>query len=268
MTEIIFIEGVSGVGKSTMVQILSRELTDLGYKVEAYLEGDCTNPIDFYNTAYFTICEYEKLCNKYCSFRDFISANTIMTENARLIRYGNEKKFIFDEPLLSELSENELCYHPKKVIPINKYISVYTEIWKNYQGVVNGTVDFAIFDGSLLHHPLNDMINNYHINEEQAARYISELLNALKLSKKYIFYLKTDNISERLRAARRERDQTEPTRKQIEYWKRRYKYEMIVLSAIDERYQILDVSDNGWNLAKEEILYAINPKHKNGFTEY
>ncbi len=263
MTEIIFIEGVSGVGKSTMVQALSRELTNSGYKVKAYLEGDCKNPIDFYNTAYYSIYEYEKLCNKYGSSIDAISENTIMTENARLVRYGNEKTFIFDEPLLSELAENELCYHPKKTISIDKYISVYTEIWKNYQREVNEEVDFAIFDGSLLHHPLNDMINNYRINEQQAVRYISALLNTLELSKKYIFYLKTNNIPQQLRTARKERGQNEPTKIQIEYWKKRYEYEMSVLSAIDEKYQILDISDNGWNLARKEILHTINPMHQN-----
>ena len=59
MTKLIFIEGVSGVGKSTMVQTLQKELTGLGYKVKSYLEGDYTNPIDFYYTAYFTAHEYE-----------------------------------------------------------------------------------------------------------------------------------------------------------------------------------------------------------------
>ena len=51
MTELIFIEGVSGVGKSTMVSKIAKDLEEQGYKIKAYLEFDFANPIDFYSTA-------------------------------------------------------------------------------------------------------------------------------------------------------------------------------------------------------------------------
>ena len=55
MTELIFIEGVSGIGKSTMVRMLTEELRAEGYRVQPYVEFDFTNPIDFYCTAYLTV---------------------------------------------------------------------------------------------------------------------------------------------------------------------------------------------------------------------
>ena len=57
MTELIFLEGVSGIGKSTMARMLADELTAAGCRVRAYLEFDFTNPIDFYCTAYLTADE-------------------------------------------------------------------------------------------------------------------------------------------------------------------------------------------------------------------
>lgn len=258
LTKLIFIEGVSGVGKSTMVQTLDRELTNLGYKVKSYLEGDSTNPIDFYHTAYFTTLDYEKLCSKYSCYREIININTIKADDIRLIRYNNGKKFIFEEPLLSELFDNEFCYHPKKIIPIDKYISIYTKIWRNFQKALNDEFDFIIFDGSLLHHPLNDMINNYNISGKTAVPYIVALLNSLELKKRFIFYLKSDNISKQLELARKERKQPKPTPKQIEFWERRFRDEMIILNSINEQLQILDISDNCWDLAKKQILFTIN----------
>lgn len=258
LTKLIFIEGVSGVGKSTMVQTLTKELTALGYKVKSYLEGDYTNPIDFYHTAYFTKHEFNKLCSEYSCYRELINANTIHLDDIRLIRYSNGKKYIFEEPLLSTLSESEFCYHPKKIIPIDKYISIYTKIWNNFQNSLTNVFDFIIFDGSLLHHPLNDMINNYHITGKQTVPYIVALLNSLELSEKFIFYLKTDNISKQLKIARKKRKQSKPTTRQIEFWESRFKDEMIVLNSIYNKYQILDISDNGWDLAKKEILYTIH----------
>ena len=258
LTKLIFIEGVSGVGKSTMVQTLQKELTGLGYKVKSYLEGDYTNPIDFYYTAYFTAHEYEKLCYKYSHNREIINMNTIKVDDIRLIRYAHGKEFIFEEPLLSTLIENEFCYHPKKIIPIDKYISVYTKIWNKYSESLKGKFDFVIFDGSLLHHPVNDIINNYHITGEQAVPFITALLNAIELTEKYIFYLKTDNISIQLQIAYKDRQHPKPTGKQIEFWERRFKEDIIVLNSIKENYQTLDISNNCWDKAKKEILFKIH----------
>lgn len=143
LTKLIFIEGVSGVGKATMVQTLQKELTDLGYKVKSYLEGDYTNPIDFYHTAYFTVHEYEKLGYKYSYNREIINMNTIKVDDIRLIRYAKGKEFIFEEPLLSTLIENEFCYHPKRIIAMDNYISVYEKIWNNYQKSLNGEFDYS-----------------------------------------------------------------------------------------------------------------------------
>lgn len=42
MLELVFVEGVSGVGKSTMVHMLSDELKAQGYTVKEYVEFDYT----------------------------------------------------------------------------------------------------------------------------------------------------------------------------------------------------------------------------------
>jgi len=58
---LIFIEGVSGVGKTTLTQKLCNKLNEMGHPAKCYLEGDFTNPIDFYHTAYFKQNDYENL---------------------------------------------------------------------------------------------------------------------------------------------------------------------------------------------------------------
>ena len=60
MTELVFIEGISGVGKSTMVSRIAKDLKQQGYEIKAYLESDFANPIDFYSTAWLTDAEYGK----------------------------------------------------------------------------------------------------------------------------------------------------------------------------------------------------------------
>ena len=52
MNKIIFIEGISGVGKTTTTTHLSKKLQNEGYKVACYLEGDSNNPLDPFDGAY------------------------------------------------------------------------------------------------------------------------------------------------------------------------------------------------------------------------
>jgi len=52
MNKIIFIEGISGVGKTTTTTHLSKKLQNEGYKVACYLEGDDNNPLDPFGGTY------------------------------------------------------------------------------------------------------------------------------------------------------------------------------------------------------------------------
>jgi len=52
MTNIIFIEGVSGVGKTTTTTLLYEQCRNKGYNVSCYLEGAPDNPLDPFNGTY------------------------------------------------------------------------------------------------------------------------------------------------------------------------------------------------------------------------
>lgn len=257
MTELVFIEGVSGVGKSTMVRMISEELKSYGYSIRTHVEFDYTNPIDFYCTAYFLLDEYEILCKKYSAVADVIKANAINAGEVRLVRYYNEDAPLFEEPLLSELVQSEFCYNPSRLVTLDDYTSAYEYVWQNYTLAINETYDFVIFDGSLLHHPINDMMRNYHIVGEQAISHVSTLLYSLGERKRHIFYLKTNDIGQQLKRAHITRNQNAPTNQQIEFWETRYKNDMIVLSNMKEKYQIYDISNNCWDLVREQIKNSL-----------
>lgn len=257
MSQLIFIEGVSGVGKSTMVRMLSEELQRRGYTVQSYLEFDYTNPIDFYCTAYLSEEEYEKICRDFNSEIAAISQNTITAGKARLVRYCNEDTPLFGDSLQSVLLQKEFCYHPEQLVPLKDYTSAYAEVWHNYAQSLNDTCDFIIFDGSLLHHPINDMMRNYHITGEQATEHVTILLKSLGAAKRQIFYLKTESITDQLKRALSDRGQGEPTNEEMVFWQTRYENDMIVLRNIQENYHIFDVSNDKWNLAREQMIEAL-----------
>ena len=52
MNHVIFVEGVSGVGKTTATMSLCDKLKKLGNKAVCYIEGDNNNPLDPFNGTY------------------------------------------------------------------------------------------------------------------------------------------------------------------------------------------------------------------------
>ena len=254
MPEIVFIEGVSGVGKSTMVKMLAEDLRERGYSVRDYVEFDYTNPIDFYCTAYLLPEECEKLCRDYPLAVDTIRANTTPAGKAKLVRYFDEDMPLFEEPLLSELALHEFCYKPKQLVLLEEYSAAYREVWRQWVSTLDESCDFFLFDGSLLHHPINDMMRNYGVDGEGAVPHITALLDSLGDIKRHIFYIKTDHIRKQLEKAHRDRGQNVPTEEQFRFWESRYENDRTVLRGLSEEYKIFDISAGNWETVRKEIL--------------
>ncbi|MBQ3178996.1 MAG: hypothetical protein IJB52_14335 [Clostridia bacterium] len=253
MTELIFMEGVSGVGKSTMTRMLAEELTAEGHTVRAYLEFDFTNPIDFYCTAYLTAGEYAALCREYPEEADKLRRYTIHAGEAELVRYFDEDTPLFPEPLLTVLRGYEFCYHPKRLVSLEAYTEAYRHVWRNFAAGLDGTYDYILFDGSLLHHPINDMMRNYGCPGETALGHVSVLLAALGDCKRRIFYLEPENIGMQLAVAHRDRGQAEPDEQQIAFWERRCANDHYVLDRIREDRTVYNVTKQGWDNVRQQI---------------
>ena len=172
----------------------------------------------------------------------------------RLVRYYNEDTPLFDQPLLSELWDREFCYEPKNPVPLSDYTGVYQAVWRQYFSTPGQETDYLIFDGSLLHHPINDMMRNYHADKEQIFCHIRQLLGAMGHVERTIYYLRTDDIAAQLARAHADRGQNPPSAEEVDFWRQRYENDQFVLQSIDEKNKILDVSHNGWNNALEIIL--------------
>jgi len=244
--KLIFIEGVSGVGKSTLAVKLCTELNEAGHAAKCYLEGDIQNPIDFYGTAYFKHDEYDKLLKKHPE----VSSNTIFAGDIRLVRYCNEDKPLYPEPLLGVLRKHEFCCNPTNCIPIAEYTRVYKMVWEHFAQAAGDEYEYLIFDGSLLHHPVNDMLRNYGDCLDQIIYHVQTLVAAVGIYPSQIIYLSSDNIAERLQQARVCRGQAPPTIEQIRFGEKRGQMDLAILPCLSVPYKIRDVLRE-----KETILW-------------
>ena len=257
MTKLLFIEGVSGVGKSTITQKLRDKLRGMGYSVDRYREFDFPNPIDFYSTAYFKKNEYEALLAEYNWLTEDIRNNTVIADDVRLVRYYNQKTPLFSESLLGKLHEHEFCWNPANLIPLSEYTRAYKSVWEKFVKNTSNQLDYLIFDGSLIHHPINDMTRNYNAMSEQITSHLNTLIETVSSFRPQIIYLSSDNVAERLKKARISRDETLPSDEQIRFWEKRKVMDLAVMPQLSIPYEIYDISQENWDSEIDVMMERI-----------
>jgi hypothetical protein len=125
--------------------------------------------------------------------------------------------------LLGILRKHEFCLKPINLVALSEYTRVYKSVWEQFAKNVSRPLDYMIFDGSLLHHPINDMINNYNISGEQAVSHVNKLIEAVNILSPQVIYLSSNNVAERLRKAQLSRKKQPPSAERIQFWEKRKK---------------------------------------------
>lgn len=256
MKKLIFIEGVSGVGKTTTAVKLCDALRTCGYSTIYHLEGDADNPVDFFNCAYLTKAEFSQLLKDYSSDRFALINNKVQGEDYILVRYGDHNITYFAPPLFNVLKSHEGFYKPVDPINIDKYTQVFTDCWRRFLSQSQSNVDFEIFDGSFLYHRTNDLIQNYDATDEMIAVHLKALLSAMSPYKPLVFYLSSKDVRAQLIQARESRGQATATDAQIDFEVERKSRQIQVLKLLPVQTCIIDVSE-GWAKAIDEMMGMI-----------
>lgn len=256
MKKLVFIEGVSGVGKTTTAVKLCDALLTRGYSTICHLEGDADNPVDFFNCSYLTKTEFLHLLQDYPSDRYTLINNSIQEADYILVRYGDRNTAYFAPPLFNVLKSHEGFYKPVDPININEYTQVFTDCWQRFLRQDQSNVDFAIFDGSFLYHRTNDLIQNYNATVEMIAAHLKALLSAMSPYKPLIFYLSSKDVGAQIIQARESRGQTTATDAQINFEVERKRRQVQVLRLLPVQACIIDISD-GWEKVIDETMSII-----------
>ena len=254
MKKIVFIEGVSGVGKSTTVQILSEKLRNNGYSVKYHLEGDPDSPLDLCWAAYLTIPEYEELILKYPSYADEFTANTIYKSNYILLRYQVRQDILYSQEIRDELHKREFCYNPANKVPLTRFTEVFSDLWKYYADNIENDCDYEIFDASLVSHMTSDMVRNYNASDAELIYHLETLIKSINHLRPVIFYLSSDNVLERLINARISRGQIPLSEDKIQFWETRKEKDLSVLPNLSIESHIIDISNESWDCGILKML--------------
>lgn len=256
--KLIFIEGVPGVGKSTAAKNLCNKLKSAGYKAVRFLEAETNNPIDLYWYAYLTKAEYEELLALNNGIAGTVTVNSVIEKDYVLVRYQDFDKRYFTPEVYNYLKKREVCYKAERPVPFNIFTQIFIDRWHAFLSGDNINCDFAIFDGTFMAHQLNDMIRNYRTDDEAVLRHLETILQIINIFSPVIFYLESQDIWERLRAANISRGQSIPPKEQTAFWENRKRLDLLALDKLPLKSYRFDISSGNWDEATDKMFDIIN----------
>ena len=185
----IYIEGIQGMGKSTLVNRISNAIPEL----HVCREGDYS-PIDLAWCTWMSEQEYETVLKKYNLIRDEIVKNTIREQGHYIISYT---KIITDLPGFHKDLENYEVYNGRKALPELKEL-IFTR-FKNF------TETGYLFECSFFQNIIEDLMLFHMLSDEEIMEFYRDLFEIVDTKKLLLFYMYSDKLEENIKTIQKER---------------------------------------------------------------
>lgn len=185
----VFIEGIPGSGKSTLVNTVSYRIKEL----HVCREGDYS-PIDLAWCTWMTKQEYESILEKYSPIRDEIVKNTVRENEHYIISYT---RIITDIPGFHKDLENYEVYNGRKTLTELKEI-IFTR-FKNFKETG------YLFECSFFQNIIEDLILFHMLSDEEIVAFYRDLFETIDTQKFLLLYLYTDKLEESIKVIQKER---------------------------------------------------------------
>ena len=185
----IFVEGIQGAGKSTLVNNIMK----WNPKLRVCREGDYS-PVELAWCTYMSKQEYEAVLEKYKPIKDEIVKNTVEEQGKYIISYT---KIITDIPGFHKDLENYEVYNGRK--PLAELKEIIATRYKNF------TDTGYLFECSFFQNIMEDLILFHMLSDDDIKAFYRELWECIDAKNFMLFYLFSDNPEENINVIRKER---------------------------------------------------------------
>ncbi|MDE6924421.1 MAG: hypothetical protein K2P59_04040 [Acetatifactor sp.] len=185
----IFIEGIQGMGKSTLTGRIGAAIPE--YHV--CREGDYS-PVDLAWCTWMTKEEYEQMLNRYEAIRDEILKNTVREKDYFIVTYT---RIITDIPGFHRDLEKYEIYNGRRSLQELKDI-----IFSRYS-------DFSgtgyLFECSFFQNIMEELILFQQLSDEEIVEFYHELFERVDKEQFRLLYLYSDDLEKIINTIRKER---------------------------------------------------------------
>ena len=185
----LFVEGLQGSGKSTLVQMLAEAYPD--YRV--LREGDYS-PVELAWCAYMSREAYESALEKYAPLRSEIVEKSVSEGGRMIVPYTQIRT---DIPGFYQDMEQYEIYNGR--IPFAELKGIVLGRFRAWRG------QNQIFECSLLQNLVEDMLLYYAMTDDEILAFYKSVCEILREKDFKILYLKTEDIPRSIHHVRQER---------------------------------------------------------------
>lgn len=185
----IFVEGIQGAGKSTLVNGICEAVP--GIKV--CREGDYS-PVELAWCARMTKEEYEEILGKYPSLREDVLVHTVWEKEHPIVMYTQIRTE--QREFYQELEAYEI-YNGRK--PLSKIKEIVFRRYESFRE--NG----YLFECAFFQNLVEDMILYHLMSDEEIMAFYRELYEKVDKEQFLLVYLYSENIPENIQIVRKER---------------------------------------------------------------
>lgn len=185
----VFIEGIQGMGKSTLLNSILTAIP----KFHVYREGDYS-PVELAWCTWMSKEEYEEVLKHYQTLQDEIRKNTVQEHEHFVVSYT---KIITDVPEFHKNLENFEIYNGRKPLQVLKEI-----IFSRYG---NFSKSGYLFECSFFQNIIEDLILFHQLSDDEILEFYHELYNNINKEQFLLLYLYSDKLEENIRTIKKER---------------------------------------------------------------
>lgn len=184
-----FVEGIQGSGKSTMVERLIRENSEL----TPFREGDYS-PVELAWCALVDASEYDRILKQYSTIADEIKEKTVKENDMYVIMYT---RILTDIPGFHQDLERFEIYNGR--VSKEEFERIILRRYQNWIG------DNQVFECSLFQNTIENLILYFEMEDEEIVSFYHQVSKTLSSKEFRIIYLAVDDIRKTEDIIRKER---------------------------------------------------------------
>ena len=185
----IFIEGIQGTGKTTLLRLLGQQLPD--YHV--YWEGDYC-PVELAWCTYMTKAEYQQALADFPDLIDEIKKRTTVEGDRYIIEYT---RILAERRDFYEYMERLEIYNGRR--PLEEFKQILLTRYTKFEGSGN------VFECSFFQNTMEELLLYYDMSEQDIVAFYEELFAPLKDKDFVMVYLYSEQIEENILQIKKER---------------------------------------------------------------
>ena len=284
LNNIILVEGLPGVGKTTISKLIKQVLQKNNIKSKLYLEGDKYQPADYEAVALLNEKEYENILKKHSVNSKIIKKITQKNKKGYLLNYKEEIEFFLKEEnkdIFEKINKKDIYE-----LPLELHQELILEKWDEFSKKLKNEDEIYIIECSFIQNPITYSLIREGASEKEVMKYIKKIEDTIISSNPLLIYIEQDDYEKVFKNAVEERpiewknffidyytnqgygkeNNKKGLKGTIEVLKKRQEIEQKILNNLKIKYQV--INNSNYNISKtekmlEELIFNFNKITKN-----